>query len=163
MRYSFPFLQLLFQFSLLHFQLLYCCSLEDDELEHLTQVKEMFVDVDSSLSHLKEKKYLAKYCGCVVKEDLSDFCMKIMKQYDSQEKGDLMSVLSEKDKDPKVQFILDVSHLLEPTSIFLLPQKSIQATLKLIKHLSTYNMSSILPENGFPFDSGVNREVYECL
>ena len=134
--------------------------MEDDELEHLKQVKEMFNDVDSSLNHIKEKKYLAEYCGCVVKEDLSDFCIKIMKQYNSQKKEDLKSVLSSQDQDPKVQFILDVSHSLEPTSIFLLPQKSIQATLKLIKHLSTYNMSSILPENGFLLDSGVNRKVY---
>ena len=160
MRYSFPFLQLLFQFSLLHFQLSNCCSLEDDELEHLKQVKEMFNDVDSSLNHMKGKKYFAEYCGCIVKEDLSNFCIQIMKQYNSQEKEDLMSVLSSQDQDPKVQFILEVSNLLEPTSIFLLPQKSIQATLKLIKHLSTYNMSSILPENGFLLDSGVNRKVY---
>ena len=143
---------LLFQFSLLHFKSFSCCSLNDDELKHLMQVKEMYKDFESDLGLIKEKKYLAEYCGCIVKEDFSEFCIKIMKQYHAQE----YQVSISQYQDPMVQFIMDVSHSLEPKSVFILPQKRKQETLHLIKNLSTYNLSSLLPENGFSILSGVN-------
>ena len=144
----------LFQLYLLHFKSFSCCSLEDDELDHLKQVEEMFKDLESDLGHIKEKKYLAEYCGCVVKDDLSEFCIKIIKQYHAQEK-----VSNTQDQNPIVQFIMDVSHSLEPKSVFLLPQKRKQDTLQLIKKFSTYNLSSILPESDLTFISGVNGKV----
>ena len=145
---------LLFQFCLLHIKSFSCCSLKDDELEHLMQVKEMYKDFDSDLSLIHEKKYLAEYCGCIVKDDLSEFCIKIIKQYHAQEK-----VSSTQDENPIVQFIMDVSNSLEPKSVFLLPQKRKHVSLQLIKNLSTYNLSSLLPENGFSFISGVIGKV----
>ena len=145
---------ILFHFSLLNFNSFTCCSLEDDELEHLKQVKEMFEEAETDPSQIKEKKYLAEYCGCVVTDFLSEFCINIMKQDRTQEK-----VSRTQDRDPLVQFILDVSILLEPKTVFLLPQRGRQETLQLIKYFSTYNMSSFFPEKSFPFISNDNDKV----
>ena len=145
---------LLFHISLLNFKSFTCCSLEDDELEHLKQVKEMLEQVETDLNQIKEKKYLAEYCGCVVKDFLSDFCINIMKQDHTQDK-----VSRTQDRDPLVQFILDVSNLLEPKTVFLSPQRGRQETLQLIKNFSTYNMSLFFPEKSFPFISSDNDKV----
>lgn len=145
---------ILFQFSLLNFKSFTCCSLEDDEFEHLKQVKEMFEEEETDPSQIKDKKYLAEYCGCVVKDYLSEFCINILKQDHIQE-----NVSRTQDQSTLVQFILDVSIFFELKTVFLLPQRGTQDTLQLIKNLSTNNMSLFFPEKNFQFISSDNDEV----
>ena len=154
---SFP-VSILFQLSLFNFKSFTCCSLEDDALKHLKQVKEMFEEVETDPSHIKDKKYLSEYCDCVVKDYLSEFCINILKQDHTQEK-----VSRTQDQSPLVQFILDVSIFFEPKTVFLLPQRGTQDTLQLIKNLSTYNMSLLFPEKSFPFISSDNDEVHHDI